>query len=367
MIGAGSSMSRISGRRRTRSSTSRRAVSSRIVRWWIASRPSGPRPVSASTAAIIASRRARKPGSPKSSHRARSRAVGEHRVGVEADVERRDVVERGALRRVEPRLAQVVDADRRRSRRVEPLEPVRRAAHFTFEPAGEPEVRAAVLERAAVRARAGTRRARRGASASTASASSHRRTAVSGSVADERRGPLARPRRRRPRASTISRAPCSGRRAVEVERRVLVEPAGVRLPDRAHAPVDAAVRLAEIEVLGQADLAHRGPHVVPVVHRGDGRVVHVLHRVADPLALRADQSPRRAPARDGRAAASRVRGRSRAAPSRRTRARCACGRRASSRGWGSGRTAPRTCCRRARRRRRAATRRASRWSRRRAR
>ena len=38
------------------------AVSSRSVRWWIASRPSGPRPVSASTAAIIASRRARKSG-----------------------------------------------------------------------------------------------------------------------------------------------------------------------------------------------------------------------------------------------------------------------------------------------------------------
>ena len=116
--------SRISGRRRTRSSTSRRAVSSRIVRWWIASRPSGPRPVSASTAAIIASSRARKPGSPKSSAPRAVARFREHRVGVESDVERRDVVERGALprrrgaaaRRSSMRIGPVTACSRRSSR-----------------------------------------------------------------------------------------------------------------------------------------------------------------------------------------------------------------------------------------------------------
>ena len=154
-------------------------------------------------------------------------------------------------------------------------------------------------------------------SASTASASSHSRTAVSGSVAPDR---AARCRDRVGAAGErddLGRA-LLGRRAVELERRVLVEPTGVRLPDRAHAPVDAAVRLAERRARRAADLAHRGPHVVAVVHRGDGRVVHVLHRVADAFALGAHESRRRAPDRGGRAAASRARGRSRVARSRRT-------------------------------------------------
>ena len=51
-----------------------------------------------------------------------------------------------------------------------------------------------------------------------------------------------------------------GRRAVELERRMLVEPARVRLPDRAHAPVDATVGLAETRARPGARISRIAVH-----------------------------------------------------------------------------------------------------------
>ena len=69
----------------------------------------------------------------------------EQRVDVEADVERRDVVEGGAVGGVEARGGQIVDPNHvahGASRR----EPVRRPPHLALEPSREPEVHAAMLE-----------------------------------------------------------------------------------------------------------------------------------------------------------------------------------------------------------------------------
>ncbi len=75
MMGAGRSMSSISGCRRHRSSSSKRLLSRRTVRWWIDNRPSWFSPVSASTASIITCSRAMKSSRPKSSRPVRVRAA----------------------------------------------------------------------------------------------------------------------------------------------------------------------------------------------------------------------------------------------------------------------------------------------------
>ncbi len=89
-----------------------------------------------------------------------------------------------------------------------------------------------------------------------------------------------------------------------------MEPARVRLPDRAHAPVDAAVRLAEIERFGQ-----RGSRASPSTRRArrswrpPSRRARTAPRRGS-VRTRAARSPRPAPDRGARAAALPVRGRS---------------------------------------------------------
>ena len=284
-------------------------------------------------------------------------------------VERGHVVERGPLarRRAAGRAGRRCGSAARHARRRGDSSRFAAPADLALEPAGEPEVLAAVLGQQLLVREPVRARARRGGRASAASASSHSRTAASGSVGAERGGARG-DRVGAARELDDLAAPMLGRRAVEIERGVLVEPARVRLPDRAHAPVDAAVaprrargapgggsRASPSTRRGRRSSRRRSRRARTAPRRGSARTPR-------------GSAPRRGPVRGGRAGAARARGRSPVAPSRRTRARCACRSPRIVTRFGKWPNSAENMLPDQRDAvRRAATRRASRWSRRRAR
>jgi len=80
-----------------------------------------------------------------------------------------------------------------------------------------------------------------------------------------------------------------GRRPIELARRAVLEPSGVVLPDRPHAPRDLAVALTDLELRRQRDFAHEGVDVAALVHAADGLVMDVQDRAAQAIELAANE------------------------------------------------------------------------------
>ena len=68
------------------------------------------------------------------------------------------------------------------------------------------------------------------------------------------------------------------RHAIQGSGGIVMKPAGILFPDRPHVPRDLAVKLADLELRRQLDLAHERMHVLARIHAGDGRIVHVGNR-----------------------------------------------------------------------------------------